>query len=109
MHLQPPAFTLEVEENKPDVNAFAHNAVLYPSEDGKHLSALPPGAVATNGGVSRQHLAPPPANAANDSPCKQVTSSQVSSSLQSSTPDPVPFSNPFFHRTSRNLRSPMRN
>ena len=44
--------TLTVEEvldssgpDKPDLNNVAHNAVVYPSEDGQHLSPVPPAPV----------------------------------------------------------------
>ena len=57
VHLQnPPAITLEVEsagagapgagvtaspESKPEVGSALHNAVVYPTEDGHHLSSTP--------------------------------------------------------------------
>eukprot|EP00095_Tigriopus_kingsejongensis_P006136 maker-scaffold98_size375582-snap-gene-2.43 protein:Tk06136 transcript:maker-scaffold98_size375582-snap-gene-2.43-mRNA-1 annotation:"forkhead box protein k2" len=65
-----PALTVEIEDSKPDVNDLAHNAVLYPSEDGQHLSSVPPGGVGiqvTNG--TPFHLPPPPSDAT--SPSKQ--------------------------------------
>ena len=76
----PPSFTLEVDESKPDVpHLMQHNAVVYPSEDGQHLSTIPPPGLnvhlSTNGNAMH-HLAPPtlaptPDTAAGGSPSKQ--------------------------------------
>ncbi|TRY69110.1 hypothetical protein TCAL_12887 [Tigriopus californicus] len=68
-----PALTVEIEDSKPDVNELTHNAVVYPSEDGQHLSTVPPGGnrvslqVTSNG--TPFHLPPPPTETV--SPSKQ--------------------------------------
>jgi hypothetical protein len=57
------------EDTKPDLNNLAHNPVVYPSEDGQHLSTVPGGipVIATNGIAGSMspmpsvHLLPPPA------------------------------------------------
>jgi forkhead box protein K len=55
-HSQPnAAFSLDMEESKPDVSQLSQNAVVYPSEDGHHLSSAPPG-----GGHGSQDESKPP-------------------------------------------------
>ena len=64
------SFTVEVDDNKVDIANYSQNAVVYPSEDGQHLSTVPPGAVVNGSPGSIQFSAP---NAPSDagSPSKQ--------------------------------------
>ena len=79
-----PALTVEIEDTKPDVGADSvANNVVYPSEDGQHLSTVPPpsvGGVTVQVGISSGasnsggNFTLPSTPGENGSPSKQVKS-----------------------------------
>lgn len=50
-------------DHKPDMSNLAHNPVVYPSEDGQHVSTVPGGAPAAPAGAQAAVHLPPPAAA----------------------------------------------